>query len=1000
VALAITLTAAFTHHDLRSEAKENMKPKSISVCDPLPLGSSGNPVNSASARKRLDNAVRRLAQRLLIAFLLAGATSLSSWAQVAGKTAPGEIQAQKGSGTIEGRVADPAHDALRGARVEVQPKGLTAVSDDQGQFTFTGVPPGNYILTVSYIGFSQFSAPVTVTAGQVVQVDASLRIGAVSEEVLVRGEREHGELEAINRESTANNILEVLPAEVITSLPNTNVADALGRLPGVSLERDEGEGKYVQIRGTEPRLSNVTINGVHVSSPERDVRNVKLDVIPADLVESIEVSKTLSANQDGDAIGGSINLVTRSADDEPYYSITGIVGYTPIVNGRWLTEEDSTFTKRLGPEKLLGIAIGGSYDFNGRGYNNIEPAPGTQDFGNGPVPVYTGIHLREYIFRRNRYGFAGTGDYHLHNGTAYVRGLFSEFKDFGDTWNVNESLGNLTSPTTSDNTGNVVIRHLNRTPEQRIYSVAAGENLSFGQNLLTYQFAVSRERQDGQFPSAYFNGPSNVAFGINTTNPTTPKFPVLNGININDPTLYTFNHIIGAVDPVRELDLEGSVSFARHYLFGSHSGFFEVGTKIRNGDKKNVTYEPVFDATGSPALAYTQVLGDAPKDPNFYFGKYSLPPLSNYNKILDFLAAKPAAQVLNVDSTRARSDPNNYHTIERIYAGYVMNTLNFGRTRVETGVRIEATQSNFTGYHVTFDPTGKYVSTTPVLGSNSYVNVLPSVNVQYAFTPNTDIRVGYGRGIARPNFADLPPYILQDESTQQILVGNPNLKPTTANNFDILGEHYLKPVGIIQAGVFYKDLQDPIFSVNSVIPSGPNAGLTQVQPANGTTAHILGVEASYRQLFTFLPGFTSGFGVAVNYSYTTSKAAVPGRSVDPALSRQGPNNWNLNVTYDKRRLSARLGLTHNDEYIYQYNYADGAPLGTAGPNGDVYTYAHTQLDAQASYRIRSRLKVIVSLLNLNNEVFGFYQGSPIYPTQREFYSPSYAFGLRWSNSKE
>ena len=977
-----------------------MKPKSISVCDPLPFGSSGNPVNSASTRKGLDNAVKRLTPRLLIAFLLAGATSLSSWAQVAGKTAPGEVQAQKGSGTIEGRVTDPAHDALRGARVELQPKGLTAVSDDQGQLTFTGIPSGNYTLTVSYIGFSQFSAPVTVTAGQVVQVDASLKIGAVSEEVLVRGEREHGELEAINRESTANNILEVLPAEVITSLPNTNVADALGRLPGVSLERDEGEGKYVQIRGTEPRLSNVTINGVHVSSPERDVRNVKLDIIPADLVESIEVSKTLSANQDGDAIGGSINLITRSADDEPYYSITGMVGYTPIVNGRWLTEEDATFTKRLGPEKRLGIAIGGSYDFNGRGYNNIEPAPGTQDFGNGPVVVYTGIHLREYIFRRNRYGFAGTGDYHLHNGTAYVRGLFSEFKDFGDTWNVNESLGNLTSPTTSDNTGNVVIRHLNRTPQQRIYSVAAGENLNFGQNLLTYQFAVSRERQDGQFPSAYFNGPSNGAFGNDASHPSTAKVPVLNGMSVNDPARYTFNHIIGAVDPVRELDLEGSLSFARHYLFGSHSGSFELGTKIRNGDKKNVTYEPVFDATGSPGLPYTQVLGDTPKDPNFYFKQYSLPPLSNYKKILGSLASNPDAEVLDVSSTRARSDPNNYHTIERIYAGYAMNTLNFGRTRVETGVRIEATQSNFTGYHVTFDTNGNYVSTTPVRGSNSYVNALPSVNVQYAFTPTTDIRAGYGRGIARPNFADLPPYILQDDSSQQILVGNPNLKPTTANNFDILAEHYLKPVGIIKAGVFYKDMQDPIFPVTSTIPSGPNAGFQQVQPANGTTAHIFGVEASYRQLFSFLPGFTSGFGIAVNYSYTTSKAAVPGRSVDPALSRQGPNNWNLDVTYDKRRLSARLGLTHNDAYIYQYNFVDGADLGPKGPNGDVYTYAHTQLDAQASYRIKSRLKLIVSLLNLNNEVFGFYQGSPIYPTQREFYSPSYAFGLRWSNSKE
>jgi TonB-dependent receptor len=903
-------------------------------------------------------------------------------------------------GTINGRAMDPDRIALQGARVELQPGGLTAVSDNTGQFTIALVPPGSYTLTVSYIGFSPFSTPITVSAGGVARVEAVLQIGRVSQEIVVRGEREHGEIEAINRERTADTIKVVLPAEVITSLPNTNVADALGRLPAVSLERDEGEGKYVQIRGTEPRLSNVTINGVHVSSPERDVRNVKLDVIPAGLVESIEVSKTLSASQDGDAIGGSVNLVTRSADDEPFYSFTSMVGYTPIVNGRWLNEDDATFTKRYGREKRLGIAIGGSYDFNGRGYNNIEPSPGTQDFGNGAVPVYTGIHVREYIFRRHRYGFAGTVDYHLHNGTAYVRGLFSEFKDFGDTWNVNESVGNLLTPTTSDNTGNVVIRHLNRTPQQRIYSVSAGENLNLGKYLLNYRFAVSRERQDGQFPSAYYNGPSDVAFGIDTSNPSTPKFPVLNGININDPTLYTFSQIIGAIDPVRELDLEGSVSLQRQYLFGSHPGSFEVGGKIRNGDKTNKTYEPVYSATRDPALQYTQVLGDAPKDPNFYFGQYLLPPLSNYDKILALLAANPSAQVLDVDATHSRSDPNNYHTIERIFAGYAMNSLTFGRFRIETGVRIEATRSNFTGYHVAFDANGHYVSTTPVLGNNDYVNVLPSVNLQYAFAQNTDIRAGYGRGIARPNFADLPPYILESDQNQQVLVGNPHLKATTANNFDILAEHYLQPVGIIQAGVFYKDMQNPIFPVTTNLTSGIYAGYQQVQPINGTTAHIVGFEAAYRQLFTFLPSFASGLGLAANYSYTASKAAVPGRSVDPALSRQGPNNWNVNVTYDKHRLSARLGLTHNDAYIYQYNYIDGADLGPKGPNGDIYTYAHTQLDAQASFRLRSGLKLIVSLLNLNNEVFGFYQGSPIYPTQREFYSPSYAVGLRWSSSKE
>jgi TonB-dependent receptor len=841
-----------------------MTTKAIVALEQGSTRSSRNPTHSASDRPDFAAVVSLLRRQLVFVFIIAA--SSSAWAQAGGAPPTSRVPAQLGTGTIQGHATDPDHVALQGARVELQPAGATAVSDDQGHFALPGVPAGNYTLTVSYIGFSPFSGPVVVTAGQVVQANAALGLGSVTQEIVVRGERESGELEAINRERTADNIIEVLPADVITSLPNTNVADALGRLPGLSLERDEGEGKYIQIRGTEPRLSNVTINGVHVSSPERDVRNVKLDIIPADLVESIQVSKTLSANQDGDAIGGSVDLETRTADDRPFYTVSGLYGYTPIINGRSLTEYDGTFSQRFGGQNRLGVAFGGSYDYNGRGYNNIEPSPGTQDFGSGPVPTFSGIHLREYMQRRHRYGFAGSTDYRLHNGSsAYVRGLFAEFKDFGDTWNVQPDFGTLSSPNSTDPNaadGAVVIRHLNRTPEQRIYSIAAGERLNFRQSLFNYQFAVSRERQDGQFPSTYFAGPSDLVYQINTADPYTPRYTVLSGGNINDPAAYQLTKTIGAIDPVRELDYEGSVSLAHHYLKGSHFGSFDVGAKIRSGDKTNKTYEPVNLATGSPLVLYSQVRGNAPRDPNFYFGNYTLPPLSDYNKILGVLAANPSAVALDIDSTHMRSDPNNYHTVERIYAVYAMNTISFGRARVETGVRIETTQSHFTGYKVIFgtvpDPvTGAlYQSTAPVAGDHTYVNVLPSVNFQYAFTPNTILRAGYGRGIARPNFSDLPPTILESDVDSQITVGNPNLKPTSANNFDVLMERYLTHVGRIQGGVFYKDLRDPIFSGSTLITSGPLNGFTQIQPINGEKAHIFGFEAAYQQLFTFLPGPT------------------------------------------------------------------------------------------------------------------------------------------------
>jgi outer membrane receptor for ferrienterochelin and colicin len=206
------------------------------------------------------------------------------------------LSAQQGAGSITGKVTDPSQGVLQGARIELQPGRQSTQSDANGEFTIKDVNPGRYTVTVSHEGFGLYSTDVTVSASSSARVDATLQVGTHNEIVTVTGEREGGELEALTIERTADNIVQVLPADVITSLPNTNIADAVGRLPSVSLERDEGEGKYVQIRGTEPRLNNVTVNGIHLPSPE-GVRNVKLDAIPADLVSSVELNKTaLSRN--------------------------------------------------------------------------------------------------------------------------------------------------------------------------------------------------------------------------------------------------------------------------------------------------------------------------------------------------------------------------------------------------------------------------------------------------------------------------------------------------------------------------------------------------------------------------------------------------------------------------------------------------------------------------------------------------------------------------------
>jgi hypothetical protein len=210
--------------------------------------------------------------------------------------------AEGGKATISGHVTDSAGGVLQGAEVTLTPKGGNAVTDNEGNYAIVGLASGDYTVNVNYVGFAVFTKSITVAEGQVVHLDARLDVAAQSAEILVTAERPRGEAEQINRQRTADNIVQVLSAEVITSLPNANIADALGRLPSVTLERDEGEGKYVQIRGTEPRLSNTTIDGVNVPSPETGVRQVKLDTLASDLVESVEINKTLQANMDGDGV--------------------------------------------------------------------------------------------------------------------------------------------------------------------------------------------------------------------------------------------------------------------------------------------------------------------------------------------------------------------------------------------------------------------------------------------------------------------------------------------------------------------------------------------------------------------------------------------------------------------------------------------------------------------------------------------------------------------------
>jgi TonB-dependent receptor len=244
------------------------------------------------------------------------------------------------------------------------------------------------------------------------------------------------------------------------------------------------------------------------------------------------------------------------------------------------------------------------------------------------------------------------------------------------------------------------------------------------------------------------------------------------------------------------------------------------------------------------------------------------------------------------------------------------------------------------------------------------------------------------------------------------------LKAETADNFDVLVEHYLNPFGMISAGYFYKRLTDPIVTQTFVLTNfqpAPNiqpGTFTATQPINAGSAWISGFEAAYLQHLSFLPGPLAGLGISANYGYTDSSAkGLPGRSDHPRLLRNAPNTWNISPTYDRGRVSIRLGLSYNQANISAYAFQDGTatqdgapssptPGGIKGPFSDQYFYSHLQVDAQGSVRLSHGLSFIAYGLNLTNEVFGFYQGSTQFMIQREYYQPTYAVGFRWNPSFE
>jgi TonB-dependent receptor len=631
---------------------------------------------------------------------------------------------------------------------------------------------------------------------------------------------------------------------------------------------------------------------------------------------------------------------------------------------------------------------------------------------------------------------AGSTDYQLGQGSnLYLRGLFSEFHNFGDRWvytlNDNSSGNNINL--LNGNGGAPSFNNQTRRPRYIISNLMVGGRHDLTSTWFTWDVA-------GSFASENDNGYGTGSFGVPTAGfQSACTFdPVATGqtgfpphwspgcfTEAYNPNLFALNDFNISRGKTAQMNLQFAGAMGKRYHISSHLATIEIGGKFRNAHKYDHTYSDDYsvptDANGNylNVIPFTTFPSNF-HNPNYYGGGATYPqgPFADYFKTMKYVLANPGQ--FNF-STGAAGAPNFYNYIEQVSSGYVMNTIDFSKFRFIAGVRVEGTNLDTLGWDSRAN-SGNGAFT--LKGGGDYTKVLPSASLRYALTHDTNIRLVYSRALSRPNASDIAQGFVVNNaaggpgSPGDLFLGNPHLKAETANNYDILFEHYLNPFGAIQAGAFYKSLYDPIVEVkteqNNFTPQNfPTGSYRFTQSVNAGSAHLFGFEIAYLQRFSFLPGWLNGFGLSGNYSYTDSgTGGLFDRLDHPHLVRQAPNTWNISPTYDRGRFSYRLGLSYNDANIFFYQYFDGSaqattpdakgptPGGLKGPNGDTYLYAHFQIDMQGSVRLEKGFTFIGAILNLNNEVFGFYNGSSPYMIQREFYKPTYSVGLRWTPLRE
>lgn len=891
-----------------------------------------------------------------------------------------------GSRLLKGRILDNEHNPLPGAVVILDGKAHSAVADADGFYSFSNLESGTHRLNISYLGFVPVSQAIVLADTDVTQDIIMSDSSKELNEVVVTGVFS-GQQRAINAQKSNINVTNIVSADQIGKFPDSNIGDALKRISGINVQYDQGEARFGQVRGTPADFSSVTINGSRIPSAEGDIRNVQLDLIPSDMIQTIEVNKTLMPDQDGDAIGGSINLVTKNSPRRLTLNAIAGTGYN------WISRKaQMNFGLTIGNRFFndrLGIMVSASYNNAPSGSYNTEFIWGKDDAGKLYLSDY---QIRQYYVTRERQSYSLSADWKFNDfNKIWFKGIFNNRNDWENRYRT--TLKDITPDGVADvrvqTKGGSHDNRNARLERQRTMDFTLGGENRLGFLSLDWRIGyahASEERPNERYIDFRLK---KQHFSFDLSNPRTPFATPDEGSTMLLDDKFSLKDLTQQQEDITEQDLKASLDFKTRLSDRSKLKFgFKFVNKTKDKEIDYYEYTPV-DKKGfnKDALAHSvnestdRFMPSSRYQTGSFISKQFLGSLN-----LDDASLFEKAQV-------AEELAGNYNARENVTAGYIRldsritDNLNF-----TGGLRVENTALRYTG-RIYDDESGTVSKTDPE--SSSYINFLPSMIFKWDVNKDFMIRAGYNQSISRPKYSALVPGMNIKRGDNEIVIGNPGLKATTSHNIDLNAEYYWKSIGLVSAGLFYKRIEG--FIVDEVSFNHEYEGHVWTkftQPKNGGNANIFGAEFSYQRDFSFIAPALRCVGLYGTYTYTHSRVTdfnFEGRENEKGLSLPGSPEHTANVSlyFEKFGLSARLSFNYASDFIDEMG---------ASKFYDRYYDSVKYMDFNISYTFGKKTKftIYADCTNLLNQPLRYYQGSKDLTMQQEYYGVKINGGIKVS----